>query len=108
MKKIYEAQEFCLRDCNDCPDCGGGLDHCSSTHVSLESAEQAVKENYDQTAELEKRETGVEPTKVEEKENGGGLKCWRYTLPNSQWYYTIYEMVPCEWCGMFTFHGHIH
>lgn len=114
--RIYRIQEFCLRDSNDCPDCGGGLDHYSQSFTTQAAARQAIEENL---RELMAQEIdGLDPNTVEFTvtiDSGGRpsiYDVWKHEAHAgdqfSQRYYMQYEEVPCEWCGAYTAYGHIH
>ena len=113
--RIYTIQEFCLRDSNDCPDCGGGLDHYSASFKTQAAARQAIEENL---RELMAQEIeNLDPNTVEfnitvDESKSSIYDIWRHEAhvgdKFSQWYYMQYEEVPCEWCGQFTALGHIH
>ena len=117
--KIFVIQEFCDRDCNDCPDCNGGLYHHSAIYATQAAARQAIEENLRELMALEIGD-GFDPDKVEfgvsiieePQYNQGHNDSWKheahYGDKVSQWYYHMYEMTPCEQCNGFSSRGHIH
>jgi len=115
---IWTIQEFCLRDCNDCPDCGGGLYHHSSSFISEAAARQSIEENLRElmTHEIENLDTDkveftisiVENTNIPTKQ----WDVWKHEAyvgeQFSQWYYQMYRESSCDHCGEYTAIGHIH